>query len=417
MNVACEQHLPKLINLRIAGGRSAEKNEFPYIVSIQYEKEHKCGGSIIGSRTVLTAAHCIIYFPSDRLSVLVGTNTIDSGGIRYHVSKAIPHEHFDSNTYFGDIGIVKLKSNLQYSLSVQPIRLANQGIPPETNVVFSGWGNNVINGNSQTILQTVVLSIIPHEECKIRLPSLLAIVDAQICTFTKKGQGICQGDSGGPLLAYERQIGVASWGQPCAIGYPEIYTNIWKIMSDNNSASSADEASTNSSKKRRRNSCDWKVNKRKLARQEGREYVTMKGVTVPGKKVGPPCTCKRKCMDSLCEQDKVQILSKLYTDTSKNLQDTFPQGLMEIKSIERRRKRLTESAKQRNKVATVFEACKNRDIVAKIENFGMLLPNTSLVLLDLEQNDPILEKLERVLYEKLENNNNIKTAKEETIVD
>ncbi|KAK4882298.1 hypothetical protein RN001_005617 [Aquatica leii] len=122
---------------------------------------------------------------------------------------------------------------------------------------------------------------------------------------------------------------------------------IWKIMSHNNSASSADEASTNSSKKRRGNSCDWKVNKRKLARQEGREYVTMKGVTIPGKKVGPPCTCKRKCMDSLCEQDKVQILSKLYTDTSKNLQDTFLQGLMEIKPIERRRKRLTESAKQR----------------------------------------------------------------------
>ncbi|KAK4881308.1 hypothetical protein RN001_004627 [Aquatica leii] len=126
------------------------------------------------------------------------------------------------------------------------------------------------------------------------------------------------------------------------------FVSIWKIMSDNNSASSADEASTNSSKKRRRNSSDWNVNKRKLARQEGREYVTIKGVTVPGKKVEPPCTCKRKCIDSLCEQDKVQILSKLYTDTSKNLQDTFLQGLMEIKPIERRRKRLTESAKQRS---------------------------------------------------------------------
>lgn len=52
-------------------------------------------------------------------------------------------------------------------------------------------------------------------------------------------------------------------------------------------------------------------------------------------------------MDSLSDQDKVQILSKLYTDKSKNVQDTFLQGLMEIKPIERRRKRVAESAMQR----------------------------------------------------------------------
>ncbi|KAK4887243.1 hypothetical protein RN001_003514 [Aquatica leii] len=93
-------------------------------------------------------------------------------------------------------------------------------------------------------------------------------------------------------------------------------------MSNNNSASSADEASTNS-KKRRRNSCDWNVNKRKLARQESREYVTMKGVTAPGKKVGPPCTLKfGRCQVDVCseyERLNARIKDKNLNDTAKRV--------------------------------------------------------------------------------------------------
>jgi len=48
---------------RIIGGRIAEKNEFPWQVSLQLMesgvKTHICGGSIISDSWIITAAHCV----------------------------------------------------------------------------------------------------------------------------------------------------------------------------------------------------------------------------------------------------------------------------------------------------------------------------------------------------------------------
>lgn len=36
-----------------------------------------------------------------------------------------------------------------------------------------------------------------------------------------------QGDSGGPLVAENAQIGVVSWGRPCAKGVPDVFTRVY----------------------------------------------------------------------------------------------------------------------------------------------------------------------------------------------
>lgn len=43
---------------RVLGGSPAAIEAWPWQVSLQYRKEHICGGSIIGPGWVLTAAHC-----------------------------------------------------------------------------------------------------------------------------------------------------------------------------------------------------------------------------------------------------------------------------------------------------------------------------------------------------------------------
>ncbi|XP_046988944.1 mite allergen Eur m 3-like [Schistocerca americana] len=49
---------------RIVGGQEAISGQFPYQVSLQYTelftRSHMCGGSIISTTRVLTAAHCIM---------------------------------------------------------------------------------------------------------------------------------------------------------------------------------------------------------------------------------------------------------------------------------------------------------------------------------------------------------------------
>lgn len=43
---------------KIVGGVPILISQAPYQISLQYLSRHTCGGSIMGSRFVLTAAHC-----------------------------------------------------------------------------------------------------------------------------------------------------------------------------------------------------------------------------------------------------------------------------------------------------------------------------------------------------------------------
>ena len=47
---------------RIVGGRQAPDGQYPYQVSIRYSDtdNHKCGGSIIDKKWILTVAHCLL---------------------------------------------------------------------------------------------------------------------------------------------------------------------------------------------------------------------------------------------------------------------------------------------------------------------------------------------------------------------
>lgn len=64
----------------IIGGEEAEQGEFPATVSISYQGAHMCGGVLLDSTTVLTAAHCSFnpqtgsVFGPGALSVTAGTN-------------------------------------------------------------------------------------------------------------------------------------------------------------------------------------------------------------------------------------------------------------------------------------------------------------------------------------------------------
>uniref|UniRef100_A0A3B5LFZ3 Peptidase S1 domain-containing protein n=1 Tax=Xiphophorus couchianus TaxID=32473 RepID=A0A3B5LFZ3_9TELE len=50
--------------MSIVGGNISKPGQFPWQVSLHFQREHICGGSIITSSWVLTAAHCV--YGSDR---------------------------------------------------------------------------------------------------------------------------------------------------------------------------------------------------------------------------------------------------------------------------------------------------------------------------------------------------------------
>ncbi|CAL4218284.1 unnamed protein product, partial [Meganyctiphanes norvegica] len=48
--------------IRVIGGSDAKLHEFPWVVLITYEKriDSRCGGAIINSKYIITAAHCLL---------------------------------------------------------------------------------------------------------------------------------------------------------------------------------------------------------------------------------------------------------------------------------------------------------------------------------------------------------------------
>ena len=62
--------------MRVVGGEDATLGQFPWLVNLGYshrgQTKFKCGGTLIGRRYVLTAAHCVTKLP--RTEHLLGLN-------------------------------------------------------------------------------------------------------------------------------------------------------------------------------------------------------------------------------------------------------------------------------------------------------------------------------------------------------
>lgn len=73
---------------KIVGGSFANKNEFPFIISLRQVQpaswwesasyRHICGGSIISNTRVLTAAHCTVNFKASELNIAAGQHKTNS---------------------------------------------------------------------------------------------------------------------------------------------------------------------------------------------------------------------------------------------------------------------------------------------------------------------------------------------------
>nr|CAI5850994.1 unnamed protein product [Callosobruchus analis] len=98
-----------------------------------------------------------------------------------------------------------------------------------------------------------------------------------------------------------------------------------------------DSSPERSLKRRKKQPHEWKQNKRKQARLRGEEYVSTSGKTISRKMVGE-ISCSDKCTEQILQDEKQAILSKLHEMKSKDQQDTYLMGLMEVKPIARRRK-------------------------------------------------------------------------------
>uniref|UniRef100_A0A0P6GSZ8 CLIP domain-containing serine protease n=1 Tax=Daphnia magna TaxID=35525 RepID=A0A0P6GSZ8_9CRUS len=234
---------------RIVGGEEAPPGAWPWIALLGYKDpttqqvDYLCGGALISSQYVITAAHCV-YNKKDLYSVRVGEHELhnDMDGNRHQdvlIASRMPHEGFDSISFQNDIAILKLAARVEFTAEVQPICLPMEPTIRNKNYVKSqpfvaGWGATSFNGPSSVTLREVQIPVVSQESCKESYKNFKTVVVDQsvLCAgLGRGGKDACQGDSGGPLMVPEKDrfylLGVVSFGYKCAIpGFPGVYTRV-----------------------------------------------------------------------------------------------------------------------------------------------------------------------------------------------
>ncbi|XP_021330143.2 granzyme-like protein 1 [Danio rerio] len=212
----------------IVDGTEAKPHSRPYMVSLQYDGEHICGGSLITEEFVLTAAHC--WEEGDVLTVVVGAHDLSKNEIynSYEVASYIPHQDYELNPDLNDIMLLKLKKKVRLSNSIGLISLPKDGEDVEADTICSvaGWGDLWSKGPVPDRLMEAETVIVNDAECERRWGSEY-VASEMICAYGHGGS--CNGDSGGPLVCNNTAVGITAFGDGYLCNsrlYPNAYTKI-----------------------------------------------------------------------------------------------------------------------------------------------------------------------------------------------
>uniref|UniRef100_A0A3B5M4G9 trypsin n=1 Tax=Xiphophorus couchianus TaxID=32473 RepID=A0A3B5M4G9_9TELE len=210
---------------KIIGGYECRKNSVPYMVSLNVGY-HFCGGSLISSSWVVSAAHCY----QSRINVRLGEHNIAvSEGTEQFIdsSTVIRHPSYNSYTLDNDIMMIKLNSPAGLNSYVNTVSLPSTCASAGTTCLISGWGNTLTSGtNYPDKLMCLDAPILSDTSCRNSYPG--EITNNMFCAgFLEGGKDSCQGDSGGPVACNGELQGIVSWGYGCAQrDRPGVYTKV-----------------------------------------------------------------------------------------------------------------------------------------------------------------------------------------------
>ncbi|SEG71595.1 Trypsin [Methylobacterium sp. 190mf] len=210
---------------RIVGGEPADIKDNPWQVALIFGHAPEpvrvqfCGGSLIGSKIVVTAAHCVDRGTKiERVNVIANTSFYKNGGERAKVSKIVVHENWNPQTHENDVAVLHLEADIK---EAKPIILADRDIKiaDGSNLRVTGWGAISEGAQGSEILLTADIPTVSNATCKEAYGN--DIKSGMLCAGLRNG-GLdsCQGDSGGPGVVLNggkpTLAAIVSFGEGCA---------------------------------------------------------------------------------------------------------------------------------------------------------------------------------------------------------
>lgn len=264
---------------KIVGGSTASVSTYPWQAAVVISPDKAsgnahnrqfCGGSLLTSRIVITAGHCVantdpdctslctsetpvcLNLPSatedgtceldpNDVDVVLGRSTLSGGSAadEHPVSGVVLRSNFDGN-YRGD-GVPRYDVAylvLSSASGQTPIKIAGTDEDalwdPGSTAEISGWGSTSESGGTVDTLRSATVGVISDSTCGS--PGIYGSdfdPATMLCAGSLSGTtDSCFGDSGGPLEAPlqgggYRMIGITGWGYGCGrANAPGVYTRV-----------------------------------------------------------------------------------------------------------------------------------------------------------------------------------------------
>uniref|UniRef100_A0A672YRD1 Coagulation factor IX n=1 Tax=Sphaeramia orbicularis TaxID=375764 RepID=A0A672YRD1_9TELE len=226
---------------RIVGGELVTPGEIPWQVALIARPSGQlfCGGSILSSLWVITAAHCLVEAQNSFFVRVDFSKFLHILGTEqdYEVLQQHIHPRYNANIslFNHDIGLLYLKDPITFSSTVRPIcigpRTFTEALVKDASpALVSGWGRTRFLGAMAISLQKVEVPFTDRTTCKDSSSS--RITPFMFCAgYYDEDKDACQGDSGGPHANSFHDTwfltGIVSWGEECAQkGKYGVYTRL-----------------------------------------------------------------------------------------------------------------------------------------------------------------------------------------------